>query len=240
MLCTAGTPTRGTTTTTIIGALTDTATGGVTKPSRTPGSALDRRSSGAGPGDLAKDRTRDEAGATRIVEIEQAAHELASGVEAGNRLLRGVEHVSVGVDAQAAKGEGDTTSRAIRLVGRFLQRHRPVGFFDLQPFGRAPIFDRRVIGDIALHRGVVLADRLEERALVDRGAGFRHLVGQRFESVGGDLGHPPDAVFVALQVDDLLVEDLPGELVRLVQNLAAVFGIGVVPEIGSLVAEALA
>ena len=47
-------------------------------------------------------------------------------------------------------------------------------------------------------------------------------------------------VFVALQVLHLLVEDLPGELARLLQHHAAVFGIGVVAEIGALVDEALA
>ena len=63
-------PTPGTTTTTIIGVPTDTATGGVTKPSRAPGLARPRRSASVGPGDLAKDRAGHEAGAARIVEIE--------------------------------------------------------------------------------------------------------------------------------------------------------------------------
>src|SRR5262249_3452725 len=39
---------------------------------------------------------------------------------------------------------------------------------------------------------------------------------------------------------DLLVEDLPGELTRLLEHHAAVFGIGVVAEVGALVDEALA
>ena len=55
-----------------------------------------------------------------------------------------------------------------------------------------------------------------------------------------DLGDLPDLVFVALQVLHLLVEDLPGELPGLLQHHAAVFGIGVVAEIGALVDEALA
>ena len=39
---------------------------------------------------------------------------------------------------------------------------------------------------------------------------------------------------------DLLVEDLPGELLRLVEDHSAVFGIGVVAEVGALVDETLA
>ena len=72
--------------------------------------------------------------------------------------------------------------------------------------------------------------------LIDRGV-FGHLVGQPLDRVGGDLGHLADAVLVPLQVDDLLVEDLPGELMRLVEDFAAVFGIGVIAKIGSFVAE---
>ena len=58
--------------------------------------------------------------------------------------------------------------------------------------------------------------------------------------VGGDLGDLADAVFVALQMLHLLVEDLPGELARLLQHHAAVFRVGVVAEVGALVDEALA
>ena len=54
------------------------------------------------------------------------------------------------------------------------------------------------------------------------------------------LGDLADAVFVALQVLHLLIEDLPGELARLLQHHAAVFRISVVAEIGAFVDEALA
>ena len=86
---------------------------------------------------------------------------------------------------------------------------------------------------------VVLAHGLDERRLIDRGV-FGHLVGQLLDRVGRDLRHLPDAVLVALQMHDLLVEDLPRKLVRLLQYQPAVFGIGVVAEIGALVAEPLA
>src|ERR1700741_2905201 len=107
-------PTRGGGTT-IIGALTPII---VNRSSRAPGSALEHRCSGAGAGDLAEHRAGDEAGAARVIEIEQPADKLAGGVEAGNWLLRRVEHSPISVDAQAAKRECDPAGRAVGLEGR--------------------------------------------------------------------------------------------------------------------------
>ena len=58
--------------------------------------------------------------------------------------------------------------------------------------------------------------------------------------VGLLLGDARDAVFLAQQVHDLLVEDLPGEQARLLHHLMAVFGIGVAVKVEPLVEEALA
>src|SRR5260370_32295687 len=80
--------------------------------------------------DFAEDRTVSEAGPTGVIEIEEAADELARGVEAGNRPLRGIEHPPVGVDAQAAKSERDAARRAIGLEGWLFDGHRPVGLVD--------------------------------------------------------------------------------------------------------------
>src|SRR3546814_14525979 len=60
------------------------------------------------------------------------------------------------------------------------------------------------------------------------------------EAVRRHLGDPADAILVAQQVRDLLVEHLPGELVRLVQDHPSVLGIGVVAEVGALVDETAA
>ena len=65
-------------------------------------------------------------------------------------------------------------------------------------------------------------------------------LGQGLETVGLFLGDARDAVFVAQQMRDLLVEDLPGEHARLVQDLAAVFGVGVAVEIEPLVEKPFA
>ena len=103
MLGIAGIPMRGGGATTIhTGAITamvmaltgTTITGTVDQTDRSPprwrlesatprgvgGSALGRRSAGGGSGDLAEYRARDEAGAARVVEIEQAADQLARRV----------------------------------------------------------------------------------------------------------------------------------------------------------------
>src|SRR3546814_15063289 len=63
------------------------------------------------------------------------------------------------------------------------------------------------------------------------------LADQVLEAVRRHLGDPADALLVAQQVRDLLVEHLPGELVRLVQYHPSVLGIGVVAEVGALVDE---
>ena len=78
--------------------------------------------------------------------------------------------------------------------------------------------------------------RLQKAARIDA---FEPL-GQGFESVGLLLGDARDAVFLAQEMDDFLVEDLPGEHAGLVQDLAAVFGIGVAVEVEPLVEETLA
>ena len=54
---------------------------------------------------------------------------------------------------------------------------------------------------------------------------------------GRDLGDLPDPVLVPEQGQHLRVEDLPRELVRLVEDDLAVAGVGVVPEVRSLVDE---
>ena len=54
------------------------------------------------------------------------------------------------------------------------------------------------------------------------------------------LGDLANAVLIAQQMGGLLIEYLPGDLARLVQDLAAVLCVGVIAEVGPLVEEALA
>src|SRR5262249_32205183 len=60
-----------------------------------------------------------------------------------------------------------------------------------------------------------------------------------FERVCLFLGGARDAVFVAQQMDGLLVEDLPGEHARLFQDFAAILGVGIAVKVGAFVEEAM-
>src|SRR4030095_16636752 len=57
---------------------------------------------------------------------------------------------------------------------------------------------------------------------------------------GPHLGHAVDAVLGPQQVEPLRVEDLPGELPGLLEDGAAVLGVGEAVEVGALVDEAAA
>src|ERR1700726_1461946 len=81
---------------------------------------------GRGAGDLAEHRAGHQARAARIVEIEQAADQFARGIEAADRLIVGVEHFAVGVDAQAAEGEGDAARYGVAFIGRRVKSVRPI------------------------------------------------------------------------------------------------------------------
>src|ERR1700682_6533588 len=79
---------------------------------------------GRGAGDLAEHRAGHQARAARIVEVEQAADQFARGVEAADRLIIGVEHLAVGINAQAAEGEGDAASHGVAFIGRCVESVR--------------------------------------------------------------------------------------------------------------------
>ena len=62
-----------------------------------------------------------------------------------------------------------------------------------------------------------------------------------FSIVGArDLGDLANAVLIAQQMGCLLIEYLPSDLTGLAKDLPTVFCVGVVPEVGPLVEEALA
>src|SRR3984893_8910623 len=191
---------------------------------------------GRGAGDLAEHRAGHQAGAARIVEVEQAADQFASGIEAADRLIVVIEPFAVVVDAQAAEGEGDSASHGVAFIRRRVERVRPIALVDGEALGAAAVLDIRIERHVGLHRGVPFLDGLDEFRRVDAFEFLREL----FDGVRRHLGDLADLVFVALQVLHLLIEDLPGELARLFQHDAAILGISVIAEIGALVDEALA
>src|ERR1700676_3572937 len=115
-----------------------------------------------GAGDLAEHRAGHQAGAARIVEIEQAADQFARGIEAADRLIVGVEHFAVGVDAKSAEGEVDPAGDGIAFIGRRVESIRPIAFVDGKPRGAAAVLDFRIERHVGLHRGIPFLDGLDE------------------------------------------------------------------------------
>src|SRR5581483_9670452 len=152
------------------------------------------------------------------------------------RMAVAIHYAALGVDAQAAEGEGDAAGDGIGLERRLVDGVGPVRLVDGKALGATAVLDVRIELDVGAHRLVVGLDGRQRLRRVD----VLELVAQLFQRVGAHLAHALDAVFVAQHRDDLVVEHLVGELLRLLEHHAAVFGIGVVAEVGALVDEALA
>ena len=86
-----------------------------------------------------------------------------------------------------------------------------------------------------LDGSVVLGDGANEALAVDIEA-----VGKLVDGVGLGHGDLLDVVFVAEEVLDLVVENLEGDALGLLEDFAAVGDVGVVAEVGALVDEAVA
>src|SRR5262245_14432893 len=194
------------------------------------------RARGRGARDAAEHRARGQAGAAGIVEIEQSPDQFAGGIEAADRLVVGIEHLGVGGDAHAAEGEGEAAGHRVALERRLVDGVRPVALVDGKALGAPAVLDVRIERNVAAHGLIVFGDGLEKLLRVYA----VELAREFLDRIGDDLGDLPDLVLVALQMLHLLVEDLPGELAGLLQHHAAVFGVGVVAEVGAFVDEALA
>src|SRR3990172_4164692 len=81
---------------------------------------------GARAGEPAEHRAGGEPGAARVVVIEDAAHQLAGGVEPGDGLAGGVLDFALPADLDAAKAEGDAAGDAVGLERRLVNGIRPV------------------------------------------------------------------------------------------------------------------
>src|SRR6267378_329632 len=184
--------------------------------------------------DAAEDGARHEAGAAGIVVVEEAAHQLARGVEAADRPAFAVEHAALGGDVQPAERERDAGRHREADVGRRVERLRPVRLGRLDAARPLAVLDRRV-ERARLHGGVEVAHGPHEALDVDlelaREALERRVFGLR------DLA---DTIFLAEQVYDLLIEDLTRRAPRLLDDLATILHVRVVAHVGALVDEALA
>ena len=79
-------------------------------------------------GDPPEHRAGHQAGAARIVEVEQAAHQLARRVQAGNRMAVGIDDAALGIDLEPAEREGHPAGHRVGLERRLIDGVRPVRF----------------------------------------------------------------------------------------------------------------
>src|ERR1700741_3824811 len=86
------------------------------------------KSRGVCTGDLTEHRTVGEAGAAGVVEPEDAADQLARGVEPGNGLAVRAQDLFLKIYSHPAKTEGDAARDRVGLERRCIQRVGPVGF----------------------------------------------------------------------------------------------------------------
>src|SRR5262249_7477129 len=138
-------------------------------------------------------------------------------------------------DAHAAEGKGEAAGDRVAFERRLIDGVRPIALVDGKTFRASAILDVGIERNVAAHGLIVLGDGLEKLLRVHP----FELVREVLDCIGDDLGDLPDLVLVALQMLHLLVEDLPGELAGLLQHHAAVFGVGVVAEVGAFVDEPL-
>src|SRR5690606_4380654 len=105
-----------------------------------------------GAGDPAEYRTRHQAGAARIVEVEDTADELTCRIEAGDGDKVVIHHLgSLRIDAEAAKCECDAAADLIGFKGRPVDCVRPVRLGNLEADGATTVLCRGVEGYVRLN-----------------------------------------------------------------------------------------
>src|SRR5712671_4120095 len=85
--------------------------------------------------------SRGEAGSAGVVEVEDSAHQLSRGIEARYGIAVGGDHLRVGVDAQAAEGEGDPAGHRVGFEGRRVDGVRPVRLVQREPPRAAAVLE---------------------------------------------------------------------------------------------------
>ena len=152
--------------------------------------------------------------------MEQTADHLAAGVKARHRLPVARHHLALLVDLETAKGKGDAAGHRPAKIRRLVELLRPVGFRRLDALGAMTVEHRRIERTATAGRRVVRIQRLHCLLLVDL-----QLIDQTFERIRAERF--ARTVARLEQVEHLAVEDLVGQTLRLLQDHAAVFGIGI-------------
>jgi hypothetical protein len=100
----------------------------------------------------------------------------------------------------------------------------------------AAVLARRIKGCGGVHRGVEFGYRSNEPGDVDA----VELARECLDGIGRSTADLADAVFIAQQMRDSSIEDLPGDLTRLPQYFLTVAGIGEVAKVGTFIDEPFA
>src|SRR5260221_2613252 len=108
-----------------------------------------------------------QARAPGIVEPEDAAYQLAGGIQAGNRRAVRAHHLRVGIDLQAAERERDAAGDRIGLEGRRIEGVRPVRFRNREAPRASSVLDVGVERNVGAHRAVVAFDFFQCIFMVD-------------------------------------------------------------------------
>src|SRR5262249_10925001 len=119
----------------------------------------------------------------------------------------------------------DTTGYRVAEIRRRIDRQSPVGFGRADLLGAFAIQHGRIERPW-LHRGIELPDRLYEPLAIDP-----QPLSQLLDAVSGRHGGLWDAIFIAQEMLDLLIEDLESRPQWLFENLPAIGRIGIVAKV---------
>ena len=158
-------------------------------------------------GDAAEDGAGHQARAAGVIVIEESTDDLARCIEAGDRMAGHILDRSIVGDLEAAERKRDAGRHTIGLVGRGIEALGPIGLVRRKPARPEAVADVGIERHLRPRRGVEGAHAHQKAARIDA----VEPLGQRLEAVGLFFGDARDAVFLAQQMDDFLVEDLPRE-----------------------------
>ena len=182
-----------------------------------------------------KDHAGCEPRTARIVSAEKSTQHFTADVQALNVVSLFVEDAAVRVGLKPAEGKGDSAGHPIGIERTGFDRGSPIAFRRIH-IRFTPVLDGGIEDLLPIDGAVEFADGLGEGFDVD--INFSR---QLFEGVGSFDRYPRHVVlFSAQHRAQVRIENLIGDGAGLLQDHLSVLGIGVVPEIRSLIQKTAA
>ena len=153
--------------------------------------------------------------------MEEQTDDITGGEQTANRIVRCIQHLRLGVDLQAAEGEGHTPGNRVREVRRFVEGIGPVRFLRRDTFGAAAVQLGRIERNILADRAVEFLDGPFENHRLDA-----DLLRQLFNRVCFD-GMGKFVIAFVQKPQRLLIVDLIGDRTWLRQHRPTGLGVGV-------------